>query len=82
MATMVLSGPLNVTRTGTMDNQDLPLLQRAMKVDDVDIDGNELTESEKIAATFNEIFRTINKRIKKQREKETQQNDDDIIVVT
>ena len=81
MASMVCSGAKQVTRTGTISNQDLPLLQRAMKVDDVDIDGNERTDEEKIAATYNEIFRTINKRINRQRAKENEQPSD-LIEVT
>ena len=70
MASMVCSGAKQVTRTGTISNQDLPLLQRAMKVDDVDIDGNERTDEEKIAATYN-----------RQRAKENEQSSD-VIEVT
>ena len=84
MARMVISGPLNVTRTGTLANADLPLLQRAVGVRDEDVDGNELTDEEKLTKTYNAIFRRINRWINKQRKKELIEStvNDDVIEVT
>ncbi len=84
MASMVISGPLNVTRTGTLDNADLPLLQRAVGVRDEDVDGNELTDEEKLTKAYNAIFRRINRWINKQRKKELIEStvNDDVIEVT
>ena len=76
MASIVFTGPFNITKTVSIDNQHLPLICRAYGVDD------ELSDSDKVEAVFDAMVHSLKRRIIKRREKDLQQNADDVIEVT
>jgi hypothetical protein len=81
MATILFTGPFNITKTVNIDNQHLPLICKAYGVENTDDEGNVLTEAEKVEAVFGRMVIHLKQRIIRRRKKDLQQNADDVIEV-